>query len=105
MTKNYYQTRKSFKRAIGHAISIEEVEMFVEVNNHIAEMTFVRVSPLGENKNLSNPKDIANLQKKIERGVTSYNIYELNFREDIWIIKTEAYKNHSETVYTLYKKE
>lgn len=104
-TKNYYQTRKSFKRGIGHARNIDEAEMFVEVNNHIGELTFVRVSPLGENKNLTDPKDIANLQKKKERGVTSYNIYELNFKGDIWIVKTEVYKNRSETVYALYKKE
>lgn len=104
-TKNYYQTRKSFHRGMGHARNIDEAEMFVEVNNHIGELTFVRVSPLGENKNLTDPKDIANLQKKKERGVTSYNIYELNLKGDTWIVKTEVYKNRSETVYALYKKE
>lgn len=104
-TKNYYQTRKSFKRAIGHARNIDEAEMFVEVNYHIGEFVHIRVSPLGENKNLTDPKDIANIQKKKERGVTSYNIYELDFKGDIWIVKTEVYKNRSETVYALYKKE
>ena len=104
-TKNYYQTRKSFHRGIGHAENIDEAEMFVEVNNHIGELVLVKVSPLGETKDLTNPKDIANIQKKKNRGVTSYNIYELDFKGDIWIVKTEVYKNRSETVYALYKKE
>ena len=104
-TKNFYQTRKSFHRGIGHARNIEEVEMFKEINNHIEELVFIRQSQLGETKDFSNPKDVANIQKKQDRGVTAYNIYELYLYENTWIVKTEVYKNRSETIYTLYKKE
>ena len=38
-------------------------------------------------------------------GVTAYHIYELELRGDIWVIKTEIYKNRSEAIYALYKKE
>lgn len=104
-TKNFYQTKKSFKRGIGHARNIEEAEMFVEINQHISELRPIRISLLGEGKDLSDPKDIANLQKKRDRGVTAYHIYELEFGGDTWVIKTEIYKNRSEAVYALYKKE
>ncbi len=104
-TKNFYQTKKSFKRGIGHARNIEEAEMFVEINQHISELRPIRISQLGEGKDLSDPKDIANLQKKRDRGVTAYHIYEFEFGGDTWVIKTEIYKNRSEAVYALYKKE
>ena len=104
-TKNFYQTKKSFKRGIGHARNIEEAEMFVEINQHISELRPIRISRLGEGKDLSDPKDVANLQKKRDRGVTAYHIYEFEFGGDTWVIKTEIYKNRSEAVYALYKKE
>lgn len=104
-TKNFYQTKKSFKRGIGHARNIEEAEMFVEINQHISELRPIRISLLGEGKDLSDPKDIANLQRKRDRGVTAYHIYEFEFGGDTWVIKTEIYKNRSEAVYALYKKE
>lgn len=99
-----YQTRKSFKRGISHARNIEEVEMFVEINSLISKLKYIRTSPLGENKDMSNPKDIANIQKKIKRGVSKYNVYELNYNNNIWIIKTEVYKNRSEAIYCIHKK-
>ena len=104
-TTHFYQTKKSFKRGIGHARNIEEAEMFLEVNQHISKLQPIRISPLGEGKDLNDPKDIANLQKKRDRGITAYHIYELELRGDIWVIKTEIYKNRSEAIYALYKKE
>ena len=104
-TGTLYQTRKSFKRGISHAQNIEEIGMFVEINAHISKLKHIRVSPLGENKNMSTPKDRANIQKKVDRGVTKYNVCELNINNDIWIIKTEVYKNRSEAIYNIYKKE
>ena len=60
--------------------NIEETEMFIEINKHISKQHPIRFSPLGEGKDLSDPKDIANLQKKRDRGVTGYHIYELNLK-------------------------
>lgn len=104
-TKKLYQTRKSFKRGIGHARNVEEAEMYSIVNNHISELIFIRESPLGEVKNLSDPTDIANIEKKRKRGVTGYNIYKLRQNGKIWLIKTEVYQSSSEAIYHLYQIE
>ena len=105
VTKTIYQTRKSFKRAISHAWNIEEAEMYDLVNSHISELKFIRNSPLGEGKNFSDQKDIANIQKKKGRGVTSYIVYEITLNDITWIVKTEVYKNKSESVYHIMKKD
>ena len=100
-----YQTRKSFKRGIAHARNIAEAEMFIEINSHISELQYLRKSVLGEGKDLTNPKDVANIQAKRDRGVTHYNVYELNWGNTIWEVKTEVYKNRAEAVYNLFVKK
>lgn len=104
-TGNFYQTKKSFKRGIAHAINIEEAEMFSKINSHISDLVYVRESPLGEVKDTTNPKHVANIKKKRERGVTGYNVYELQLGSDTWIIKTEVYKGRTEAIYHIMKKE
>ncbi len=104
-TGQLYQTRKSFKRGIAHAYSVEEVEMFETFDTYVSRLKFVRHSPLGEVKNLNNPKDIANIQKKMHRGVTGYNVYEVSIGGELWEVKTEVFKNKSEALYVAIKKE
>lgn len=105
ITGNFYQTKKSFKRGIAHAMNVEEAEMFSKINQHISELVFIRKSPLGEVKDMSNPKDIANIERKKKRGVTGYNIYSLAVDGESWTVKTEVYKNSSEAVYLIMRKE
>ncbi len=103
-TGQFYQTKKSFKRGIAHAYSIEEVEMFETFKTYASRMTFVRHSPLGEVKDMTDPKDIANIQKKIHRGVTGYNVYEVTIGNELWELKTEVFKNRTETLYVAIRK-
>ncbi len=103
-TGQLYQTKKSFKRGIAHAYSIEEVEMFETFKTYASRMTFVRHSPLGEVKDMTDPKDIANIQKKIHRGVTGYNVYEVTIGNELWELKTEVFKNRTETLYVAIRK-
>ena len=104
-TGSYYQTKKSFARAIGHARDIEQAEMYEDIRNHLKDLVFVRHSPLGEGKDLSNPKDKKNVEAKSDRGVTGYNIYTLVKDNDNWIITTEVYKTRTETIYHLMKRK
>ena len=103
-TGQFYQTKKSFKRGIAHAYTVEEVEMFETFKTYASRMTFVRHSPLGEVKNMTDPKDIANIQKKMHRGVTGYNVYEVTIGNELWKLKTEVFKNKSETLYVAIRK-
>lgn len=99
-----YQTRKSFKRGISHARNIEELEMFVDINTHASRLTYIRESRLGEGKDITKPQDIANIQRKRDRGITHYNVYELVLGAEVWEVKTEVYKNRAEAIYNLFKK-
>ena len=103
-TGQFYQTKKSFKRGIAHAYTVEEVEMFETFKDYASQMTFIRHSPLGEVKNMTDPKDIANIQKKTHRGVTGYNVYEVTIGDELWELKTEVFKNKSETLYVAIRK-
>ena len=103
-TGQFYQTKKSFKRGIAHAYTVEEVEMFETFKDYASQMTFIRHSPLGEVKNMTDPKDIANIQKKIHRGVTGYNVYEVTIGDELWELKTEVFKDKSETLYVAIRK-
>lgn len=103
-TGQFYQTKKSFKRGIAHAYTVEEVEMFETFKDYASQMIFIRHSPLGEVKNMTDPKDIANIQKKIHRGVTGYNVYEITIGDELWKLKTEVFKNKSETLYVAIRK-
>ena len=59
---------------------------------------------VGWAKNMTDPKDIANIQKKIHRGVTGYNVYEVTIGDELWELKTEVFKNKSETLYVAIRK-
>lgn len=78
--------------------------MFETFKDYASQMTFIRHSPLGEVKNMTDPKDIANIQKKIHRGVTGYNVYEVTIGDELWELKTEVFKDKSETLYVAIRK-
>lgn len=104
-TGNYYQTKSSLKRALAHAYTTEEAYMFSWLPEHLDMLQYVRFSKLGEVKNMSLEKDIKNVAKKRNRGVTGYNIYEVSTDTITWIVKTEVYKDKAETAYIITKKE
>ncbi len=104
-TNSYYQTRKSFKRAIGHARDLEEAEMYKNIYEQLSNLDFLCYSPLGEGKDITNQRDNKNVDSKQHRGVSGYNIYSLNQGGETWIITMEVYKNRSETIYPILKKK
>ena len=68
-------------------------------------LKFSRFSPLGEVKDLTDPDDIKNIQKKKKRGVTGYNHYDLIYNGEQWDVLLEIYKNRSESVYSIMRKK
>lgn len=101
----FFQTRKSLKRGLSHAYTKEEVYMHETISSHLDAFEYVRESTLGEVKDMTDPADAKNVQKKIDRGVTGYQIYEAEINGVRWIIKTEVYKGKSESVYLIMRKE
>jgi len=76
--------------------------MFANINSMASQLVYLSRSELGEVKDMTKPEDIANIQKKKDRGVTHYNIYELRQGNRVWHVKTEVYKNRAEAVYNLF---
>lgn len=94
-------SKSSLKRSIVHAKNKEEVDMFKYVVTHPKEMLFCRRSIFGEVKDVNNKIDLRNLERKRKRGVTHYNEYELQKNDEVWLIKTEVYKNGIEIPYNI----
>lgn len=94
-------SRSSLKRSIVHAKNKEEVDMFKYVVTHPKEMLFCRKSIFGEVKDVNNKIDLRNLERKRKRGVIHYNEYELQKNDEVWLIKTEVYKNGIEIPYNI----
>ena len=103
-TGKYYQTKKSYKRGVSHAYNMDELNMYDWIPNNLDRLRFQRLSELGEGKDMSDKRDIANIQKKTDRGVTGYNVYIVNDGSFDWIVKTEILHNRVETVYHVMKK-
>lgn len=94
-------SKSSLKRSIVHAKNKEEVDMFKYVVTHPKEMLFCRKSIFGEVKDVNNKIDLRNLERKRKRGVIHYNEYELQKNDEVWLIKTEVYKNGIEIPYNI----
>lgn len=92
------------KNLINHVINEEELEAAKYAWEHPEQLKYIRNSPLGEVKDLENPKDAANVEKKRKRGVTSYNQYEIAFNDEVWTVKMEVINNKREQFYHIMKK-
>lgn len=104
-TKLLYQSKGSLKRGLSHAFNEDEANMQANVLDWYKLLKFSRFSPLGEVKDLTDPDDIKNIQKKKKRGVTGYNHYDLNYNGEQWDVLLEIYKNRSESVYSIMRKK
>lgn len=102
-TGKFYQTRKSYKRGVAHAYNLDELDMYDWIPRNRGRLEFQRFSPLGEGKDMSQEKNIRNVEKKRKRGVTGYNVYKINDGKQDWMVKLEVSKNRMETVYHIKK--
>ncbi len=104
-TGKYFQTRKALRLGLRHARTLAEATAFRWLPNKLDELRFIRFSPMGETKDLSQEKDIANVSKKTERGAIGYNIYEIDLGGETWQLKTEVRTHDRETLYNIFKKK
>lgn len=103
-TGNYFQTKDALRHGLSHAHTLEEVNAFTRIPQRLDELQFIRFSPLGEVKDMTSEKDIKNVKKKKDRGVTGYNVYEIRLGDETWQLKTEI-RNKKETLYIAFKKK
>lgn len=86
---------KSYK----HTRSVQSKHCLLEVIRHPERLRYREWEPLGARKDLSNPKDVANIEKKKARGVIGYNIYEFDYVGKTWVLGLEIIKDGYEQPY------
>jgi len=86
---------KSYK----HTGSIRSKRCLLEASRHPERLRYLRWAELGEGKDLTNPDDVRNIERKRERGVIGYNRYEFEFDGDTWILGLEEVKDGYEQPY------
>lgn len=94
---------KARDNLINHCRNVEELEVAEFIWNHPEQLRHIGESPLGEVKDLTNPKHVANLEKKKTRGVTGYQIYEFEYKNKTWKVKLETTKHGKEQFYSIIK--
>ena len=87
------------KEFLNHAGTLGALDAAKEVWNNPSRLSKVRVSPLGEDKDMRNPQDVKNIEKKKKRGITNFNVYRMSHNGRRWIVKTAQYKKGYETLY------
>ena len=88
-TGNITTSKKTMKAILNHIYNDEQLKAALVINRNISSLKFIRVSPLGEGKDMANPVDIANVQAKAAKGITNYNSYEYRYKGNIFYVKTE----------------
>ncbi len=104
-TGKMLDSKKTFKSLYYHEINAGEVEALISFYKKPSKAKFVRISPLGEGKDMSNPRDIANVAKKKSRGVMHYNVYELKNSNGVYLLKTEVRQKGFEIPYFIRRKK
>ena len=103
MSKRLLRSTTVLDRFRSHCYNKDEVEAAKYIWEHPEKMRFIRDSPLGEGKSKDNPDDIKNIQKKKERGVTGYRIYEFDYNGKTYSLKTETHRKGFEQFYSMLK--
>ncbi len=92
------KSKKSLKRFVYHAWTINRLDAEKYIWEHHEELQFERISALGEGKDNSEGAK-KNIQNKTNRGVINYVVYSFVYNGKKWIVKTEQHENGFEMFY------
>lgn len=102
-TGNIHQTGKARNRLLSHLHHDYDVDAAVYIWEHLEELIFVRISRLGEGKDMTKQKNINNIQNKRERGVVEYAVYRFTHNGRTFLAKTEKLRFGKEQLYSLHE--
>lgn len=88
-TGKILMSKKVAERYLHHAATKEEKMLIVDIVKQSEKLSFLREDKLGERKDMTNPKDIKNIERKKQRGVISYTVYTLENERGKWKIGFE----------------
>ena len=80
-----------------------DVDAAIYMWEHIEDLEYIRVSTLGEGKDMTLQENIDNVQHKRDRHVEDYVIYRLKYRGRNFLIKTERLTYGIEQPYSLQR--
>lgn len=95
------QGNKARHRFLYHCYTPEELEAAVYFWNNPQVLGSPRISILGENKDMTNPKAQKNIENKKKRGICEYIEYRTTYKGVNWLIKTERHKKGFEQFYCI----
>ncbi len=98
-TKELLPSHKSLKRLVNHCLSLDELDAAKYLWLNPGKLRFVRESPMGEGKDMEDPKAQKNIAKKQERGIVGYNQYSLKYDGRKWDVKLEEHEKGFEQMY------
>lgn len=95
-------TRKSLKNCIEtsqHSRTVASKEAFLYAVKHPDILTYEHSEDVGEGKDMNNPTDRRNVERKQRRGVTQYNYYTFDYGDKKWVVGLEQIRNAYEQAY------
>lgn len=99
------RTNKVRNTLLKHCHHDYDVEAAVYIWNNPSKMKYVRESPLGEDKDMSLPKNIANIEKKRNKlHFVTFQQYEFKYKGFVFEVKMAQYENGYEQFYSLKEK-
>ncbi len=99
-----HRSGKSLNRFLKHAHHDYDVDAAVYAWNNPSALKNPKVSVLGEGKDMTDPDDIANVQKKIDRSVSDYVVYEMKYGGRVFHVKLERLVYNVEQFYAIMEK-
>ena len=103
ITGTIHQTGKARNRLMKHLHHDYDVDAAIYMWEHIEDLEYIRVSTLGEGKDMTLQENIDNIQRKRDRHVEDYVIYRLRYRGKNFLVKTERLSYGNEQLYSLYE--
>lgn len=86
-----------------HSRTIESKQVFVAAIRNADKLVHINKQPLGYGKDMTDPADIANVKKKMERGVVAYNYYSFEWNKKTWVLGFEELADGYEQPYFIAK--
>lgn len=102
-TQRLLRSSKSLDRLLVHCKSMEEIRaaMFVWNNPHL--LKYKTDSKMGEGKDMSLERNQRNVMKKKKRHVRCYQVYEIEYDDNWWLVKLEEHLRGFEQPYHIRK--
>lgn len=99
------RTNKVRNTFLKHCHHSYDVDAAVHIWNNPSDLKFVRISPLGEGKDMSQQKNRANIEKKLQKlHFLEFRQYEFDYHGRSFEVKLALCENGYEQFYSLKEK-